>query len=516
MKPLLHEVAKEHPETTDSPWKFIAQFELCSVLHGGYSPLGKGPSRSDSCRVFGSGIDLELVNNSSYGPSGSGCNQAFWHVWPAFSTVELYAISLHLLSVAPHRAAIGHSAASFVVITVIVVSGWAFVSSMNPPSGRSTTGGVSQATFYSGVSSQGLQLQIKLNASEVPQGGALQAHVLLVNTLSESVTLHPNFTANPNIDSWNWDDYLCGGSPVEHAFGFALLQGHYTAANLSQAGPPITLAPPVAIPCVNSAYGESYIRSVEFAPNSDMAAFSANASDSAYFKPQTIRMQLNATTGSCTESPYQYTETQTVRGTTTVTSGTDYSLSCGSNGVDSLTGYWSPYGSCTYPAGKGANGTAQGLDGSCFHQFAPGSYTIVAEDLWNQTAFGYFDALPSQAATGGSVGQYPVAFVGSPTSCAIEAFCINATLISHTGQNESVVLQAWFQNATTGQNATIRGSNGSTYAASCEVGWKSPSHCYLIAYPASNGTYKVTLVVQSPDGATLSAEELVVLSYDIQ
>jgi hypothetical protein len=307
-----------------------------------------------------------------------------------FSTVELYALSFHVAPVTSHRTAIGHSAASFVVIAVIVVSGLAFVSSMNGPS-RSTTGGVSQTAFYSGVSSQGLQLQIKLNANEIPQGGALQAHMLLVNTLRGSVTLHPDFAANPNIDQWNWDDYLCGGSPVEHTFGFALLQGHYTAANLSQAGAPLTLAPPVAVSCPNFAYGESYIQNVEFTPNSDVATFSANASSSADFKPQTIRMQLNATTGSCTESPYQYTETQTVGGTTTVTSGTDYSLSCGSNGVDSLTGYWSPYGSCTYPAGNGVNGTAQGLYGSCFHQFAPGAYTFVAEDLWNQTAFGYFE-----------------------------------------------------------------------------------------------------------------------------
>ena len=407
----------------------------------------------------------------------------------------------------------GHSSTSFVVITVIVVSGLAFVSSMNGT--KPTAGSVSQATFYSGVSPQGLQLQIKLNASEVPPGGALQAHVLLVNTLSRSVTLHPNF-ANPNIDSWNWDDYLCGGSPVEHIFGFALLQGHYTAANLSQAGTPLTLAPPVALSCPNFAYGESYIRNVEFAPQSDMAIVSANSTFSNDFKPETIKMQLNATAGYCTESPYQYTETQTVGGTTTVTSGTEYSLNCGSNGVDSLTGYWSAYGSCTYPAGKGVNGTAQGLYGSCFHQFAPGTYTIVAEDLWNQTVFGYFDALPSQAASGGPVEQHPVAFVSSPTTCAIEGFCINATLISLTGQNESVVLLARFQNATTGQNATIRGSNGSTYAASCEVGWKSPSHCYLIAYPASYGTYKVTLVVQSTNGAALSAEEVVVLSYGTQ
>jgi hypothetical protein len=298
-----------------------------------------------------------------------------------------------MVSVRSHRAAVGHVAASFVVIAVIVVGGVAFVSSMNKPSGGPAVGSASETTFYSGASPQGLQLQIKLKASGVAQGGALQAHILLVNTFSQNVLLHPDFAANPNIDKWNWDDYLCGMSPVEHVFGFELLQGHYTAANLSQTGAPLTLMPPVAISCPNFAYGESYIQNAEFAPNSDVATFSANASGSADFKPQTIRMQMNATTGYCTESPYKYTETQTVGGTTTVTSGTEYSLNCGSNGVDSLTGYWSPYGSCTYPAGKGVNGTAQGLYGSCFHRFAPGTYTVVAEHLWNQTVFGYFDVV---------------------------------------------------------------------------------------------------------------------------
>ena len=147
--------------------------------------------------------------------------------------------------VTSHRTATGQAAASFVVIAVIVVGGLAFASSMSGPS-RPTTGGASQTTFYSGVSSQGLQLQIKLNSSVVAPGGALQAHILLVNTLSESVTLHPDFAANPNIDKWNWNDYLCGMSPVQHTFGFALLQGHYTEANLSQAGAPLTLAQPHA------------------------------------------------------------------------------------------------------------------------------------------------------------------------------------------------------------------------------------------------------------------------------
>ena len=385
---------------------------------------------------------------------------------------------------------------------------------MKGPSGGPTASGASGATFYSGVSTGGLQLQIELNATQVPLGGTLQAHILLLNTLSGGVTVHPDFAANPNIDGWNWDDYLCGGSPVEHAFALALFQGRYTAANLGQAGPPLTLAPPVALSCPNFAYGESYIQNVEFAPDSDVATFSANASGSADFKPQTLRMQLNATTGYCTESPYQYTETQTVGGTTTVRSGTQYSLGCGSNGANSLTGYWSPYGSCPYEAGKGVNGTAQGLYASCFHRFAPGPYTIVAEDLRNQTAFSYFDVLPWQASS--AVEQSTVGFVGSPTSCAIEGFCVNATLVSRTGQNESVVLLARFQNAPTGQDAALGGSNDSTYAASCEVSWKAPSHCSLIAYTASYGTYRVTLVAQSLDGATLSAEEVVVLTYGTQ
>ena len=309
-----------------------------------------------------------------------------------FSTVELYALSSHVASVTLRRIAIGHFAASFVVIAVIVVCGVAFVSLMNGPSSKPSVVGVSETTFYSGASPQGIQLQIKLNVSAVPQGGALQAHILLVNTLSESVLLHPDFAANPNIDQWNWDDYLCGMSPVEHTFGFALLEGHYTAANLSQAGAPLNLAPPVAIPCPNSAYGESYIQNVEFAPNSDMATFSANANSSGDFTRQTIRMQLNATTGMCTMLPYQYTETNTVGGVATATTGTAYSWSCGTNGVDSITGYWDSLANCHSQSSPVANSTgSQNLYDNCFHQFTAGPYTVVAEDLWNQTAFAYFD-----------------------------------------------------------------------------------------------------------------------------
>jgi hypothetical protein len=422
------------------------------------------------------------------------------------------------------RAGVGISVAVFFTMVAFVVGGLAIVSFMNrtpvPPPTPLGNGG--PAEFISTVSPQGLQLQIMLNATEVPQGGAVRAHVLLLNTLPRNVSLHPDFAANPNIDSWNWLDYLCGLSPVEHTFGFALFEGHYTAANVTLAGAPLTLFPPVALSCLNSYYGESYIKNVDFAPLGDVATFSANSSFSTYFEPQTVRMQLNATTGGCTLSPYGYTETVTIGGGTTTSIGTAYSLSCGSNGIDSVWGYWEPLASCHSTPGFLFNGTnAQGLQAfynQCFHRFAAGTYTIVAEDLWNQTLFAYFDVQPPVSTSTTTVTQqYPITFLATPTGCSIQGFCINATLVNHLGHNQTIILSALFQNATTGRNVAIKGSNDSMYYATCMVDWQKPSSCDLIAYPEAYGTYRVTLVVLALDGrTTLSPEEVVTLGYGNQ
>ena len=55
----------------------------------------------------------------------------------------------------------------------------------------------------------------------------------------------------------------------------------------------------------------------------------------------------------------------------------------------SLDGYWTAPTNSSCSVAYNANGSS--LSTPCnFRAFTPGSYTIVAEDLWNQTVYGYF------------------------------------------------------------------------------------------------------------------------------
>lgn len=310
----------------------------------------------------------------------------------------------------PIRRGIGAPAVIVAAMIVVIVVAMGFLSfSSQPPASSSTTQGSSSSSFstasqglsstaYSSVSPQGLQLQIILNTTAIQATGALTAQVYLYNTLSTNASLNPDFTANPNIAAWDNFDAPCGLSPVTHTFGFAIFRGHYTAANISLVGTPMMLMPPVAIGCPNRFYNQAYIQNIEFAPHSTIATISANASFSSDFKPQTIRMQLNATTGSCTTSPYKYNGTTTVNGVTTTSSGTDLAWGCGPEGRNFPSGYWTMPANGTYISiDSHSNSTiTQGLNAlynNYFHPFTTGSYTIVAEDLWNQTAFAYFQLL---------------------------------------------------------------------------------------------------------------------------
>ncbi|HEV2226044.1 MAG TPA: hypothetical protein VGR56_04475 [Nitrososphaerales archaeon] len=295
------------------------------------------------------------------------------------------------------RTAIGHAAVSFLVIAVIVVGGLAFVLAVNRPSRVPTTGSAQETTFYSGISS-GLQLQIELNATNVSQGGALQAQVRLVNTSPESLSLLPNFNANPDIAGWDRYDAPCGLSAVDHVFGFALLQGHCTAANISEAisTVPVLLTPPAATSCPNPFYDQAYVRQIAFAPNSDEATLSANSSYSSEFKPKTIPMSEDVFTGGCSLSSYTVIGGTEISNGTTTTYGESGHLthSCGGGSV--LNGYWTKpdNGSYVFIDDRTNETVTRGLDAlykDYFHPLISTPYTIVAQDLWNQTAFAYFD-----------------------------------------------------------------------------------------------------------------------------
>ena len=267
------------------------------------------------------------------------------------------------------------------------------------PSGQpmqSTIPGVSEqpATFYSAVSPGGLQLQIRLNSTEIQVGGALTGQVYLFNTLDGNVSLTPNFSANPNILKWDYVDTICGLSPVDHMFGYALFQGHYTPENISRAIEPLLLAPPEAVfYCPNTLYAESYIHNVNFAPKNYLATVSANASFGDVFKAQSVKMQANVTTGHCFTEPYQATGTVIENGVTTSYTTTELSFGCNSD--TSLYGYWTLPIDPSCSLRVNANSTNNHYCN--FHPFPVESYTLVAEDLWNDTTFAYFQVIPASA-----------------------------------------------------------------------------------------------------------------------
>jgi hypothetical protein len=99
-------------------------------------------------------------------------------------------------------------------------------------------------------------------------------------------------------------------------------------------------------------------------PSSDSAVVYYNSSGSPPERSQTL---INATTESCALKG----------GATTV---------CG-NLSGALFGYWDS----SAPSIEAENATTSS---PYFHYFPAGQYTLVAEDLWNQTVFAYFKVLP--------------------------------------------------------------------------------------------------------------------------
>jgi hypothetical protein len=216
--------------------------------------------------------------------------------------------------------------------------------------------------FYtSGVSPEGLQLQVRLNSSIMQSHGALAAQIELLNTLNRNVSLA--VLPNANMSGWDEADFLCSGNPSDSLVGFALFGGHFSAGNISAAGPPLHLAELGFYPPCAFRLG---INDTTFLPNSD-----ETLSSSRYGQTQqpsySVRAEVNATTGYCVGSGL---------------SGNGGSINCGGNSA--LFGYWNP------GLGNAGNGT---LASKNFEYFPSGEYTIVATDDWNQYVYAYFAVL---------------------------------------------------------------------------------------------------------------------------
>ncbi len=319
-------------------------------------------------------------------------------------------------SVVPKLAAIAAVAIILVAGAVVLV---VFAPPKNgsktssPQTGSSSLGsGVASAatesarwtTCNSTTSSDGLQVQAWLNTTTLPVGRVLAATVFLFNTLATNVTVTPDFSANTGLVALSGDTY-CRGAGLVSMLNFGLYQGRYTAANISQASAPLKLDPPAGMDCPNPYGVSSYVHQVQFAPRSYNATLTDNAS---YAKsagiPQTLEMHMSPATGGCNVGPDRVGPAVVIENnsTTTIPSQTELAWGCDVYGTGNtgLNGYWTlPANGSDVSMNWQSNATllnSFAVLGTYFHQFSPGAYTLVGEDLWNQTVFAHFEVVPPE------------------------------------------------------------------------------------------------------------------------
>ncbi len=291
------------------------------------------------------------------------------------------------------RSAAVNSHILFVAIIVSMVALMGVVSITSEPGNQTQVN--SSTTFISAVSPMGLQLRVDLNATTIPQGGVVAAQIDLVNTLPTTVSLAANFSANPNLAVWNGDNSECDFSSVDHIFDYALFQGHLTAANVSEAGLPLLLWPPEPSLCPNYVHPANYVKTIELPPYSDVATLLANTSESGVFKPAQVKMLTSAATEACAPTAGSGSYSNVENGTRLSYSGKEFGLGCHPGSM--LYGYWPIRTTQVCPAAPtqvAVDICAEGLN-DVFQPFPAGSYTILAEDIWNQAAYAYFDASPT-------------------------------------------------------------------------------------------------------------------------
>ena len=179
------------------------------------------------------------------------------------------------------------------VIAILVVAGLG-IGYLSGTSTRATETLTSTVTsivtlFTSGTAPEGLQLGISLNSTSIKPRGAIAAEIQIVNTLSRNVSIS-DIQQNQNITNWNASNYLCGFDRGFGIFGFALFEGRITASNVSSAGAPLVLHPPIYpfCPLIPGA------QSVTFLPDGTSAIVTGSG------QPSPAIMELNASTTYCT------------------------------------------------------------------------------------------------------------------------------------------------------------------------------------------------------------------------
>jgi hypothetical protein len=236
---------------------------------------------------------------------------------------------------------------------------------MDTSSSSLSTSASTTSTTLASTSANVVQLQVKLNTTTIHSGHAVSAQITITNPLNQNVSIVPDYQADGSILSWNSYDFMCGGlaasNPTWSLAGYALFKGHYTSANLSSAGAPLSLNPPLVIECP----AEPVPSSVVFYPNGSSIAsyFEPGQNGIPYPTVVTGHAAMNATTETYVyESGY---------------------YGYGSTG---LFGYW-----VGPPGGVFGGGQNATIDSPYFHYFSPGEYTLVVEDMWGQSVYSYFE-----------------------------------------------------------------------------------------------------------------------------
>ena len=231
-------------------------------------------------------------------------------------------------------------------------------------------------TFDSAIVS-GLQVQVKLNATTIPQGGALAAQVSLFNTLDQNLSLSRNSSLNAAINNWDYYDFECGYSAVGELFAYALFSGHYAAENISLASGPLQLVPNIAAPCFASPFADGIV----LLPNSDNGVLSF-ISGQVGRVGALIPILMNATNEYCPNGCEE--------------------------GVG-ISGYWNT----TMPVN-----TPESTFSPNFVPLPPGQYTLAALDAWGVAVYAHFQVALNAA---------------SPVNCPSHTICGSFTY-SPTGQ----------------------------------------------------------------------------------
>lgn len=183
------------------------------------------------------------------------------------------------------------------------------------------------------VHSNGMEIMLSINSSDMVQGGSITVNVSLINTLHTiNLVSAEHYWAIGGVS-------LGACNNMDYPMGIAVFNGYYTSANISDAGNPLTVFRPSICPMFIL-----YIKAYQF---------------------------------------YPYGSAASVKGPSLI-NGTYYANSYIISREFTLSGYYAQQQ-------EPANGSIMINDFQfIFNQFSPGTYTVVGADEWGGLAILHF------------------------------------------------------------------------------------------------------------------------------